>query len=233
MVNRAKWSKLDHCPKQPQVGYMCKLTHLLPELLKMSTTVNMMSKKLVTHHERRRRILECQPGKRAIKRDSQRETYLDVLEASLEELYQGQRRLLEVESSQEEVESRIDKVKALVNRLMDDTKDSMQHLQEVVAERTSGVTFLTRVLNVRGSNTRIVPPQSLRVPEPHCYGGIRDVKELENFLFDMEQYFRAMRPNSEDTKVSIATMIFVDIGELCDQLSPSLGIGSQTSYARW
>ena len=33
------------------------------------------------------------------------ETLLDVLEASLEELYQGQRRLLGVESSQEEAES--------------------------------------------------------------------------------------------------------------------------------
>ncbi|CAL9100059.1 unnamed protein product, partial [Musa textilis] len=45
------------------------------------------------------------------------ETRLDVLEASLDELYQGQSRLLGVESSQEEAESRIDKVEALVDRL--------------------------------------------------------------------------------------------------------------------
>ncbi|RZR91935.1 hypothetical protein BHM03_00020135 [Ensete ventricosum] len=43
------------------------------------------------------------------------ETYLDVLEASLEELYQGQGRLLGVESSQEEAESRIDRVESLVD----------------------------------------------------------------------------------------------------------------------
>ncbi|CAL9127560.1 unnamed protein product, partial [Musa textilis] len=49
------------------------------------------------------------------------ETRLDVLEASLDELYQGQSRLLGVESSQEEAESRIDKVEALVDRLTDDT----------------------------------------------------------------------------------------------------------------
>ncbi|RWW03884.1 hypothetical protein GW17_00032930 [Ensete ventricosum] len=42
-------------------------------------------------------------------------TRLDVLEASLEELYQGQRRLLGVESSQEEAESRIKKVKSLID----------------------------------------------------------------------------------------------------------------------
>ncbi|RWV88228.1 hypothetical protein GW17_00049702 [Ensete ventricosum] len=43
------------------------------------------------------------------------ETRLDVLEASLEELYQGQRRLLGVLSSQEEAESRIEKVESLIN----------------------------------------------------------------------------------------------------------------------
>ena len=32
-----------------------------------------------------------------------------------------------------------------------------------------------------------------RVPEPKHFGGTRDAKELENFLFYMEQYFRAVR----------------------------------------
>ncbi|RRT65236.1 hypothetical protein B296_00017294 [Ensete ventricosum] len=36
------------------------------------------------------------------------ETHLDILEANLEELYQGQGRLLGVESSQEKAKSRID-----------------------------------------------------------------------------------------------------------------------------
>ncbi|RRT32391.1 hypothetical protein B296_00051847 [Ensete ventricosum] len=53
------------------------------------------------------------------------ETSLDVLEASLEELYQGQRRLIGVESWQEEAESRIDMVESLVDRLTEDTKDSV------------------------------------------------------------------------------------------------------------
>ncbi|RWW44796.1 hypothetical protein BHE74_00049419 [Ensete ventricosum] len=44
------------------------------------------------------------------------ETCLDVLEAS-------QGRLLGVESSQEEAESRIDRVESLVDRLTEDTKD--------------------------------------------------------------------------------------------------------------
>ncbi|RRT59617.1 hypothetical protein B296_00045693, partial [Ensete ventricosum] len=53
------------------------------------------------------------------------ETRLDVLEASLEELYQGQQRLLGVESSQEEADYQIDKVGSPVDRLIEDTKDSV------------------------------------------------------------------------------------------------------------
>ncbi|RWW61301.1 hypothetical protein BHE74_00031638, partial [Ensete ventricosum] len=65
------------------------------------------------------------------------ETCLDVLEASLEDLYQGQGRILGVESLQEEDESRIDRVESLVDRLTEDTKDSIRHLHEVVAELTA------------------------------------------------------------------------------------------------
>ncbi|RZR91000.1 hypothetical protein BHM03_00019031, partial [Ensete ventricosum] len=64
------------------------------------------------------------------------ETCLDVLEASVEELYQGQQRLLGVESSQE-AESRIEKVESLIDQLTEDTKDFIRHLHEVVAELTA------------------------------------------------------------------------------------------------
>ncbi|KAK3039203.1 hypothetical protein RJ639_029060 [Escallonia herrerae] len=53
-----------------------------------------------------------------------------------------------------------------------------------------------------------------RVPEPKSYGGARDAKELENFLFDVEQYFRAIRVDSEATKVSMATMYLVGDAKL-------------------
>ncbi|RWV91063.1 hypothetical protein GW17_00046682 [Ensete ventricosum] len=82
-------------------------------------------------------------GKRSHKeRLTTAKTHLNVLEASLEELYQGQRRLLGVESSQEEAESQINRVESLVDRLTEDTKDSVRHLHEVVAELTSKVTLL-------------------------------------------------------------------------------------------
>ncbi|RRT59749.1 hypothetical protein B296_00044606, partial [Ensete ventricosum] len=98
------------------------------------------------------------------------ETRLDVLEASVEELYQGQQRLLGVESSQEEAEFRIEKVESLIDQLTEDTKNFIRHLHEVVAELTANVMVLTRTLDVGGNNTRTAPPQNFRASEPQCYG---------------------------------------------------------------
>ncbi|KAL0417151.1 UNVERIFIED_CONTAM: hypothetical protein Slati_3547000 [Sesamum latifolium] len=46
----------------------------------------------------------------------------------------------------------------------------------------------------------------LRIPELKAYSGARDAKEVENFLFDMEQYFLAANVEDEARKVSTATM---------------------------
>lgn len=45
----------------------------------------------------------------------------------------------------------------------------------------------------------------LKVPEPKQFGGSRNAKELENFLWDMEQYFRAARVVEKD-QVTITSM---------------------------
>ena len=38
----------------------------------------------------------------------------------------------------------------------------------------------------------------IRVPDPKTFGGDRDAKELENFVWDMEQYFKASKiPTTE------------------------------------
>ena len=54
----------------------------------------------------------------------------------------------------------------------------------------------------------------MRVPKPYSYDGARDAKELENLLFDIEQYFQAVRPNSKEAKVKITTMYLIGDAEL-------------------
>ncbi|KAA0063955.1 uncharacterized protein E5676_scaffold1415G00550 [Cucumis melo var. makuwa] len=40
--------------------------------------------------------------------------------------------------------------------------------------------------------------------KPKAFNGNRDAKELENFIFDMEQYFKAGGTTSEETKITLA-----------------------------
>ncbi|KAL0381353.1 UNVERIFIED_CONTAM: hypothetical protein Sangu_0199600 [Sesamum angustifolium] len=44
-----------------------------------------------------------------------------------------------------------------------------------------------------------------RIPEPKAYSGARDAKEVENFLFDMEQYFLAANVEDEANQVRLDT----------------------------
>jgi hypothetical protein len=47
--------------------------------------------------------------------------------------------------------------------------------------------------------------QKIKVPEPILFSGARCDKELENFIWDIEQYFKAVHVPDEE-KVSITTM---------------------------
>ena len=51
----------------------------------------------------------------------------------------------------------------------------------------------------RGEHSKV------RIPEPKTFGGARSAKELENFLWDMEQYFTTARI-AENDKLNITTM---------------------------
>ena len=51
-------------------------------------------------------------------------------------------------------------------------------------------------------------PTKINVPKPKPFGGTLCAKKLENFLLDMEQYFKATRvPEAE--QVSIASMYLI------------------------
>ena len=45
----------------------------------------------------------------------------------------------------------------------------------------------------------------VNIPEPKAFRGARSAKELENFIWDMEQYFTAARVPDAD-KLNITTM---------------------------
>ena len=61
---------------------------------------------------------------------------------------------------------------------------------------------------LRTSPRTIDASPKVRVPEPKGFDGARSAKELENFLWDMEQFFKAARVTDEE-KVSITGMFLL------------------------
>ena len=92
---------------------------------------------------------------------------------------------------------------------METLHDRMRAMTEEFEERTrslEGEIVLLKRAVVQGTPTASDPPPTkVRVPEHKPFGGTRNAKDLENFLWDMEQYFIvAQIPVGE--QVTITTM---------------------------
>ena len=92
--------------------------------------------------------------------------------------------------------------------------DTVRDLRAELANVKAQIRVLNRAIGNQGPGQGGPEYGRMRVPEPRSYGGARDAKELENFLFDMEQYFRAVRPDSEEAKVTTATMYLIGDAKL-------------------
>ncbi|KAG6506505.1 hypothetical protein ZIOFF_031829 [Zingiber officinale] len=109
----------------------------------------------------------------------------------------------------------------LVARVLN-LEGSLLHIQESLMEemaqiRKNNEDLRYEIIVLRramASSSEAVPQRPLvRVPEPKSFGGTRSAKELENFLWDMEQYFVAAKvPETE--KVTISSMYLIGDAKL-------------------
>ena len=91
-----------------------------------------------------------------------------------------------------------------IDTLKTDLQALMVEYQDAVQSMAVEISILKKAV-AQSPSTVSGPPQKVRVPEPKGFRGARNAKELENFLWDMEQFFKATHvPNSE--MVSITSM---------------------------
>ena len=80
---------------------------------------------------------------------------------------------------------------------METLRDKVLAVTEEFQERTRSLEeeiVLLKQAMVQGTPSPSDPlPAKVRVLEPKAFGGARNVKDLENFLWDIEQYFIAAR----------------------------------------
>ena len=105
------------------------------------------------------------------------------------------------------LEASVNKLQGTIGDVVDDCRSSVEAIRHEMGELSAKLNFTIRAVGNQPTLALggIELPRA-KVSEPRHYGGARNVKKVENFLFDMEQYFRAVRADSEDLKVSMATM---------------------------
>lgn len=64
-------------------------------------------------------------------------------------------------------------------------------------------------------------PSKIKTPEPKAFGGARNAKELENFLWDMDEYFKAAKILDEE-KIMVPTMFLSGDAKLWWPMMPKL-----------
>ncbi|XP_059663382.1 uncharacterized protein LOC132309045 [Cornus florida] len=146
----------------------------------------------------------------------------------LEQLEDAHQRMDGLESEDAEVQNA---VKGSLNALSGDFRQELQALRELMLgefatlrgyvdqelgtfreqmeEMRADWTLCKRAVASGTATTGVVAPR-VDIPKPKCYGGNRVARELENFLFSMEQYFEATGMTDETIKIRTATHYLTD-----------------------
>lgn len=131
-----------------------------------------------------------------------------ALSVKLEELRSELQRVRTVQESHiRETEEKVENLAADVGVLADELRTRLGRLDDDAG-------LLKKAwLNAGNNDTSGAGVKKYRIPEPKAFAGARSAKELENFVYDMEQYFKTAHIN-EMEKVAITTMYLCDDAKL-------------------
>ena len=100
-------------------------------------------------------------------------------------------------------DSYVSNTDAKITTMMEDILPLTDVVKNNLKELEEEMSLVKRIMNSRP--TMGETSSKIKVPEPKVFGGTRSAKDLENFLWDMEQYFKAAHvPDGE--KVTITSM---------------------------
>ncbi|KAA0034901.1 uncharacterized protein E6C27_scaffold103G00290 [Cucumis melo var. makuwa] len=93
------------------------------------------------------------------------------------------------------------------------------HMEERVSELDSSQKTLLEMINDMSEDFRATLDvrneiADVKVPELRPFCRVRDAKALENFIFDLEQYFKATNTVIEEAKVTLTTMYLCEDAKL-------------------
>ncbi|KAK1379193.1 hypothetical protein POM88_025937 [Heracleum sosnowskyi] len=101
-----------------------------------------------------------------------------------------------------------DQVVVKIDRLADEYRSHVERTESQMNKLVEDIAILRRA--VAGTSLGGTDGHSkLKIPEPKPFVGSRSAKELENFMWDMEQYFKAAHIKG-DEQVTITSRLWDD-----------------------
>ncbi|KAK8953824.1 hypothetical protein KSP39_PZI001637 [Platanthera zijinensis] len=120
--------------------------------------------------------------------------------------------LEEFESIKESTQTWLDAQPTLEVRLAK-MEEAIQAMRTGFDEMREEITLCRRAVANGGGNVAIGNPR-MEVPKPKAFGGKHDAKEVENFIWQMEQYFEGCGVEDQAVKVKQASYYLMDVASL-------------------
>ncbi|TYK22735.1 uncharacterized protein E5676_scaffold1163G00650 [Cucumis melo var. makuwa] len=102
----------------------------------------------------------------------------------------------------------------MINGMSEDFRTTLDVVRNEIADVNTRLSLTMRAMANQVLVGGAVPVTKVKVPEPKLLYGVRDAKALENFTFDLEQYFKATNTVTEEAKVTLATMYLCEDAKL-------------------
>ncbi|TYK30023.1 uncharacterized protein E5676_scaffold587G00330 [Cucumis melo var. makuwa] len=114
--------------------------------------------------------------------------------------------LLHIEECVNELDSSQKTLLETINGMLEDFRATLDVVRNEIADVNTRLNLITRVMTNQGSGEGAIPVSKIKILKPRTFCGARDAKALKNFIFNLEQYFKATNTVTKEAKVTLATM---------------------------
>ncbi|KAA0062485.1 uncharacterized protein E5676_scaffold325G00830 [Cucumis melo var. makuwa] len=94
----------------------------------------------------------------------------------------------------------------MINGMLEDFQATVDVVRNEIVDVKTRLNLTMRTMANQALTGGAIPVSRVKISEPKPFCEARDVKTLENYIFNIEQYFRAMNTVIKKDKVTLATM---------------------------
>ncbi|TYK30111.1 senescence-specific cysteine protease sag39 [Cucumis melo var. makuwa] len=89
----------------------------------------------------------------------------------------------------------------MINGMSEDFRVTLDVVRNEIADVNARLSLTMRAMANQAPAGGAISVSKVKVPEPKPFCGARDAKALENYIFDLEQYFKATNTIAEEAKI--------------------------------